>query len=334
MARPEFTWIDGERLIRYGERALEDAERLLADRGFDSYALLTTERALEQAPVLRRRAGAVLEVPVGSVPDAAAAVRGKVLRRPLVALGGGRVIDAAKAIAAADGLLCAAIPTTLSGAEVTPFHRLPTGVEGASLVRPSLVIGTPELMASQPMPQLAATAMNALGHAVEALYARFANPVAEGTALRSAALVAEALGEDLPRREALALGGLLAGWAVGSTGFAVHHVVSQTIVRVAGTPHAETNAVMLPHVVALMADRAPAEIGQLAEALDADHPGAAADRIAALGRRAGVTRLSQLSVTEDLLGRIAAEASARPQLDHGPSPPGEGELLELLHAAL
>ena len=39
------------------------------------------------------------------------------------------MIDAAKAIAGADGLRVAAIPTTLSGAEMTPFHRMPAGVE-------------------------------------------------------------------------------------------------------------------------------------------------------------------------------------------------------------
>ena len=53
-----------------------------------------------------------------------------------MALGGGRVVDTAKAIAGAVGARCAAIPTTLVGAEMTPFHRLPAGVEGARLVRP------------------------------------------------------------------------------------------------------------------------------------------------------------------------------------------------------
>ena len=78
---------------------------------------------------MRNGAYLVAEVPPGPVPDAAAAVRERVNDRPLVALGGGRVIDAAKAIAGADGLPVAAIPATLSGAEMTPFHRMPAGVE-------------------------------------------------------------------------------------------------------------------------------------------------------------------------------------------------------------
>ncbi|MEA2470392.1 MAG: hypothetical protein QOE38_1391, partial [Thermoleophilaceae bacterium] len=59
--------------------------------------------------------------------------------RLVVALGGGRVIDSAKALGAADGVDVAAVPTTLSGAELTRFHRLPEGVEGRMPVRPSLV---------------------------------------------------------------------------------------------------------------------------------------------------------------------------------------------------
>jgi alcohol dehydrogenase class IV len=268
-------------------------------------------------------AAAVLHVPGGAVPEAAAAVRGGVEGRPLVALGGGRVIDSAKAIAGADGLSCAAIPTTLSGAEMTPFHRMPAGVEAFRLVRPSLVIADPGLMASQPMPGLAASAMNALAHAVESLYTPLANPVSDMAALRAARLLGRDNG-DLP------LGALLAGYASGVAGFAVHHAVCQTIVRSAGTPHAETNAVMLPHFVRLMEGRAPEEIDRLSEALGAD----AADRIAALAARAGVRGLSDLGVGEPALDGIVAAALQHPAIGNTPDPPGEAELRAVLAQAL
>ena len=332
----DFSWVDGERLIRFGDGALADAPDLLRGRGFDGYALVTTERAVEQASELRTRAAAVLTVPPAPVPQAAAAIRGQVLRRPLLGLGGGRVIDSAKALAAVESVPCAAVPTTLSGAELTPFHRLPTGAEPVATVRPSLVLAAPSLIASQPMPHLAASALNALAHAVEALYVRGANPVAELAALRAAELIAAGLSDEPPAREALALGSLLAGYAVGSTGYGVHHVVSQTVVRVTGGPHAAVNAVMLPHVLRLMERRTPRELGRLAAALGApkSDPAQAADRVAALTARAGAATLSELGVAEADLGEIAAEASGRPQLDHTPDPPGEGELLELLRAAL
>ncbi|MFL5895927.1 MAG: iron-containing alcohol dehydrogenase, partial [Thermoleophilaceae bacterium] len=205
---PGFTWIDGERLIRFGANALAEAPVLLEQRGFADYALLTTERAQAAAPQLVDGAVAVLHVPEGPVPEAAASVRGDVAGRPLVALGGGRVIDAAKAIGAADGLEVAAVPTTLSGAELTRFHRMPAGVETWRLIRPSLVVADPSLMASQPMPQLAASAVNALAHAVEALYTPLTNPAAEMCGLRAAELIAAGLGEAEPERESLALGAL------------------------------------------------------------------------------------------------------------------------------
>ena len=63
-------------------------------------------------------------------------------------------------------------------------------MEGARLVRPALVLADPELMASAPAPRLAASAMNALAHAMEALYTPLANPVTTMAALRAASLLA------------------------------------------------------------------------------------------------------------------------------------------------
>ena len=287
--------------------------------------LLTTPRA--ENPALADGAQAVLHVPSGPVPDAAAAVRSGVEERPLVALGGGRVIDAAKAIGGADGLSVAAVPTTLSGAELTPFHRMPAGVDTFRLVRPALVVADPALMASQHMPDLAASAMNALAHAVEALYTPLANPVAEMAALRAAALIAEGLRTEDPEREALALGALLAGYAVGLTGLAVHHAVCQTIVRVCGTPHAQTNAVMLPHFVRFMELRAPREIGLLREALGGD--------VEPLSARAGVASLGELGVTEDDLSRIMESVAQRGDIAaNTPGAPSADEVEEVVTGAI
>jgi alcohol dehydrogenase class IV len=274
----------------------------------------------------------VLDVPAGPVADAAAAVRGEVGGRPLVALGGGRVVDAAKALGAADGLPVAAVPTTLSGADLTGFHRLPAGVEGRRLVRPSLVVADPALMASAPMPLLAATALNALAHAIEALYTPLANPVASMAALRGANLIASGLkGEGEPQRqerEELALGALLAAYASGAAGYAVHHVVCQTIARIGGTPHAQTNATMLPHSIRLMRDRAPEQIALVETALGGPD---GADRLA---RRAEVSGLRALGFDEALVDDVVAAVLPRPELANTPDPPGEAELRTFVEAAL
>jgi maleylacetate reductase len=320
-----FTFLDGERLVQFGARALEQAPALLSARGFGGCALLTTERALASAPSLAEAARVVLHVPSGPVPEAAAAVRDDVGGRPLVALGGGRVIDSTKAIAGADGLACAAIPTTLSGAEMTPFHRMPAEVEDWNLVRPSLVIADPSLMASQPVPRLAASAMNALAHAVEALYAPMANAFAEVIAVRGAELLVEGLAPESPDRAQLALGSVMAGYAVGITGFAVHHAVCQTIVRMLGTPHAETNAVMLPHFVRMMEGRVPDSMSQIESA----------EGIARLSARCGVTRLGELGVKEESLDEVVAACLQHPAIGNTPpEPPTADELRAVLESAL
>ncbi|MEA2330786.1 MAG: maleylacetate reductase [Thermoleophilaceae bacterium] len=337
----DFTWRDGERLIRFGEGAAAETVELLGQQGFEPFTLLTTERAAGSVPGLAQRATGVAHVPPGKVDEVSAELLSRhaddrLGSDPLVALGGGRVVDTAKAIAGVTGARVAAIPTTLSGAELTPFHRLPAGVEGARMVRPALVVADPELMASAPLTRLAASAMNALAHAMEALYTPRANPVTTLAALRAAELIADGVTHDPPGRERLALGALLAGYASGATGIAVHHALSQTIVRTAGSPHAETNAVMLPHSARLMAGRAPAALSDLARALgdgSAD-PEAAPGDLARLAARSGHTRLSTLGVEEHHLADAADAAASHPLLGNTPDPPGRDELLEVLRAAL
>lgn len=370
MVVSRFTFADGERLIRFGVGVLGEAGALLAERGFERYALLTTKRALASAPAFEDPAGTVLHVPAGSVPDAAAAVRAGVEGRPLVALGGGRVVDVAKAIAGADRLECAAIPTTLAGSPFTPFHRMPSGVEEWRLVRPSLVISDPCLLTSLPAPRLAATAMNALAHAMESLYTPRANPVAEMAALRATELVAGALGRGEgaagaagPERAVgpapaggestvtaemapvvgeravaaeLALAALLAGYAIGTTGLALHHAICQTIVRTCDTPHAETNAVVLPHSARFMAGRAPRELGAFARALGdpAGDPARAGERVSELAAHTGIACLSELGVTARALTGLAAAVAGHPALQNTPGGVGRGEVEALLRQAL
>jgi alcohol dehydrogenase class IV len=307
----QFTWRDGERLIRFGP--LPGIE--------EPFLLLTTERAA--LAELTEAATEVVHVPAGRVDEISAELLARHSFAPdvlLVALGGGRVVDTTKAIAGAVGARCAAIPTTLSGAEMTGFHRTPAGVEGARLVRPALVLADPELMASAPPATLAATAMNALAHAMEALYTPLANPVSSMAALRAAALLAT---DD---RESLALGAVLAGYASGSTGIAVHHALCQTLVREAGTPHAETNAVMLPHSARLMEGRAPEALRGFREALPVE--------LSALAARSGHTRLGSLGVREQQLPGVAETVAAHPYTANTPDPPGPEQLLAVLRAAL
>jgi alcohol dehydrogenase class IV len=307
------------------------SEDLLAD----GYELHTTPRALTHDPgTLRHRAGAVHEVGPGRVDEIATSLREGVRGELLVALGGGRVIDVAKALAAADPpRRVAAIPTTLSGAEMTAIHRHAQGVDAATArVRPALVIDDPSLSASQPLEELAASACNALGHAVEGPLTPLASPVPTVAAVEAARLLVGAFqgGPGVePDRDALALGALLAGYVIGSTGYGLHHVLSQTLVRFAGISHGSANAIMLPHSIPALARRIPEPIARLADALGED-PAAAAARLCAL---TGATRLRELGVSEEQLERCAAEAAGRAELALTQPAAGPGELRELYAAA-
>jgi len=323
-----FTWRDGDRLIRFGSGAVDEAVELVGGPG---YALLTTERAVEAAPHVRLAAASVHFVGYGLVEDVAGELREEVAGDRLVALGGGRVVDVVKALAAAGGSRAMAIPTTLSGAEMTRGHRHARGVDPATpRVRPSVVVNDPRLSASQPVDQLAASALNAFGHAAEALCEPHGNPVVALVAAESARLIAAAFpARGEPARETLALGALLGGYALDAAALGLHHVLAQTLVRELGVGHGPANAVLLPHTLGALAWRFPARFDELTAVLGED-PAVVAGRVCAL---TGATRLGELGVAGDALPRCADAAAARDELEHTPPRASRAEILALYEHA-
>jgi alcohol dehydrogenase class IV len=303
-----FTWRDGDRTIVYGEDAISALRRL----GWDSDAtLLTTPRA---DPGIMP----ALMVGEGPVPDMAARLLSEAGAGRLLAWGGGRVIDVAKAIASVTSARVGAVPTTLSGAEMTSLHRKIAGREQGPSVRPVLVVGDPALMCSLPEPALRASALNALAHGVEALYGPRPNPVATIVALRGAQLIA---GADR------ALGALLCAYAVDSAGYAIHHVLSQTTVRVAGTGHAQTNAAVLPATITVMLQRAPDAMADLAAALGVSAVDLAA-RVDELGGHA------RIDIDTTARAAVVDAALRRSELADTPGPAvTRDELLSMLATA-
>jgi alcohol dehydrogenase class IV len=333
MAAGDFIWRDAGRTVVFRAGAIAGAAAILAEHGFDSYELLSTRRALDAAPGPAAAASAVHEVAPGPVAEAAAALLDQVGAERIVAHGGGRVIDTAKAIAAVSGAEVAALPTTMSGAEMTAIHRLPAGAEqrASGLVRPALVLADPEPMTSQPEPGLRASSMNALAHGADSLYTPFANPVSRSCALRGAELIASALDEDPGTRDrrSLALGSILCGYAIDSALFALHHVICQTVVRVCGSPHAETNAAVLPHAMSAMSTRAPEQIEALARAIGAERD-RIGERIAELGRPRG---LGAVGADRGKLEQALDGIEARPELQFTPDPPDRDALRTIVEAA-
>jgi alcohol dehydrogenase class IV len=324
-----FRWHDGERIVVFGRGRLVE----LADLLEPGYELLTTPRAAMAAPAILDAAAAVHEVPAGRVDELAASLRPEIHGQTLVALGGGRVIDVGKALAAADPpRRVAAVPTTLSGAEMTAVHRHAAGVPAdAPRVRPAIVVNDPVLSASQPLRELAQSAGNALGHAVEGPLTPLSNPLASAAGLYAARLLAEGLADEShePDRDRLALGSLLAGYVIGATGYGLHHVVSQTLARYAGVAHGVANAVVLPYTIGALARRSPDHLGALRDAIGCE-PSVLAIHLRRLG---GVERLRDAGVAPEVLERCAQEASRRSELKSTPPPADSIELRELYEAA-
>jgi alcohol dehydrogenase class IV len=314
-----FTWQDGERTIRFGRGTIATTEELLGT----GYTLLTTERAEASAPAVVAAAGAVHHVRPGRVDEIAEELRATVSGDLLVALGGGRVVDVTKALAAVAGppVRAAAIPTTLSAAEMSKGHRQATGAPpGTRSHRPAIVINDPDLSASQPEDELAASAANSLGHAVEGAVTVSASPVPVLAAHEAIRLTEAAYAGDAPDREQLALAALLSGYTIDHAGLGLHHVLCQTLVRFGGAGHGPANAAMLPHTIGALRRRNDATVDATALARD-------------LARRAGAERLRDIGVDEGKLEDCVKAAAERPQLKITPPPADADEIRALYRAA-
>ena len=315
-----FEWKDGERTIRFGRGAADDPGDLLGT----GYLLLTTARARGTLPAVEAAAAEIIDVPSGFVDEISAELLPSVQAKAgsLVALGGGRVIDTAKALAAATGRAVAAIPTTLSAAEMTWLHRQVKGLDPPpGFVRPRVVINDPAVCASQPEPELAASAGNSLGHAIEAPVTVRASPVPTLAAREAARLTAAAYAGGAPDRDALALAALLSGYAIDASWYGLHHVMSQTLVRVGGVGHGQANSGLLPHTMRALASRGLELVAEVE----------LAERLAEL---AGTTHLAAHGVDDAVLDACADAAAQRPELANTPPAADRDELRAIYQSAL
>ncbi len=195
----------------------------------------------------------------------------------LVAIGGGSTIGLSKALALRTDLPQVAVPTTYAGSEMTPILGETSAGQKTTLrshkVLPEVVIYDVDLTLSLPPGLSAVSGVNAIAHAVEALYAHDTNPVISLMAKEGIA----ALGRALPRiltapseiaaREAAQYGAWLSGVCLGSVAMGLHHKICHVLGGKFDLRHAETHAVMLPHVVAYNSAAAPVAGARVAKAL-------------------------------------------------------------------
>lgn len=276
----------------------------------------------------------------------------------VVSFGGGSCADLAKAVcffteqeagtpgasyADRPALPHVAVPTTYSGAELTPFFGMtdPTTRQksggGGPTIAPMAAVYDPELTLSTPARVSAETGMNALAHCVEAAWSPSRTPEAEAIALAGARRIYAALPEvvDDPAavdgRARMLQGAVLGGRCLQNGSMGVHHGLSQLVGGRTGISHGLANAMILPHAIRFNADAVPTAVGALAGAMGVDDlAGAVADLVVRVGLPVG---LGQCGVTEDDLDAVARLSQSNPNVLANPAAVSEADARAILASA-
>jgi maleylacetate reductase len=316
-------------IVRWGLAALGP---LLDELGSERPLLVTSARFADiDVPVVRRFTGTRRHAPLDVV---AAATDAAASSDAIVALGGGSTIDTGKAVSAATALRMVAVPTTYSGAEWTSYYGMrdeargvKTGGSGANTIA---VLYEPALTLDLPPGETVGTALNALAHCAEALYA---GPCDDAT--RGASLIAGSLpmvvveGGDLEQRTRLLEGAMHAGMALAERGLFLAHAMAQALGGRYGISHGSANALCLAPALRFNEPVVPNAVAALALALDvADAPA----RIEELARLGGFEQLRELGVPEGELADVAAETAERPGARANPRPASSGEIENLFRS--
>ncbi|MBV8849806.1 MAG: maleylacetate reductase [Methylobacteriaceae bacterium] len=292
------------------QRLVEELARLGAGRAL----VLTTDRGAAQ---LRKAVGApsaIADIFTGARMHTPYEVTERAMVRVsemnadcLISFGGGSSIGLAKALALRTGLPHVAMPTTYSGSEMTSIVGETEGGRKRTTrhdrILPRTVIYDVNDTTDLPLRTTLTSAVNAIAHGVETLYAENGNPflsmVAEaGIADLVAAL--EALPRDLGNREArhrALYGAWLCGMGLNNAGMALHHKLCHVIGGAFDLPHAETHTIVLPHAISYNAEAAPSAFARMQRAFAAARP---QDRLRELAAIDGVPRaLRELGMPED-----------------------------------
>ncbi len=347
--RPFIHQVPATRVV-FGAGSLAHLERELDLLGLRRVLVLSTPGQSTAAQALQQRLGprcagvfarAVMHVPLGVAIEGVEAAR--TLRADgTLALGGGSTIGLAKAIALDTGLPIVAVPTTYAGSEMTPIHGITDGgikrTGRDARVLPRTVIYDPELSRDLPVGISVTSGMNAMAHAVEALYASDSTPMTDLMAEEGLRALAGALPvlrrqpHDATARSDALYGAWLCGAVLGQVAMALHHKLCHVLGGSFNLPHAEVHTVVLPQATTFNADAAPQAMARVARALGCSH---AAQGLFDLARDNGApVSLRALGMAEADLDRAADLAAAQPYANPRPVGPAQRDALrELLQRA-
>ncbi|OZD60996.1 maleylacetate reductase [Rhodococcus sp. 06-1460-1B] len=194
----------------------------------------------------------------------------------LVSIGGGSTTGLAKAVALTSGIPIVAIPTTYAGSEatnvwgLTEASRKTTGVDARVL--PTTVIYDVLSLLTLPVELSVASGLNALAHSVDSMWAPRADPINSTLAVEAITALSSGL-RDIKRdsssqsgHEQTLYGAYLSAVAFASAGSGLHHKICHVLGGTYNMPHAQTHAIVLPHVLEHNAPYAPAAEQRIAAA--------------------------------------------------------------------
>jgi maleylacetate reductase len=257
----------------------------------------------------------------------------------LVAIGGGSTTGLSKAIAYRTDLPQLVVPTTYSGSECTPILGQTEHGKKVTLkdpkVLPEVVVYDPELIASLPVPMTVTSALNAMAHAVEALYAQDRNPVSTMLAIEGLTTFVDALPavisspHDLDARGRTLYGAWLCGTVLGQVGMALHHKLCHTLGGTFDLPHAETHAIVLAHATAYNERAVPQLLAPVRTLFDSQ---SAAAGLYQFARQVGAPQaLRDIGLDENALDQAAKLATQNTYWN--PQPIAQAEIRRLLQSA-
>jgi alcohol dehydrogenase class IV len=226
-------------------------------------------------------AGAVMHTPT-SVTERAFAEAHSLGVDGFISIGGGSTTGLGKALALRTGLPHITIPTTYAGSEMTPIlGETADGIKKTVRdvrVLPNTVIYDVDLTLQLPFRMSGVSGLNAIAHAVEALYASDTNPIVqlmaeEGIrALYTGLPLVVAQPNNKDARSNALYGAWLCAACLGQTTMALHHKLCHVLGGSFDLPHAETHAIVLPHALAYNAPAAPDAIARIKRAIGHDAP--------------------------------------------------------------
>jgi maleylacetate reductase len=254
----------------------------------------------------------------------------------VLAVGGGSAIDTAKHVSAETGLPAVHVPTTYSGAEWTDFYgiRSPDRVMqgGGAGARTAAIVYDVDLTLDLPRSESAGTAMNALAHCAEALYARGHTPEGDAAAVEGAPLIADALPRvlddlrDREARETLLRGAAHGGEALGRAGLALAHAMAQALGGTYGLPHGAMNALCLAPALEFNRAIVPDEVARFGAAIGGDP----VERVRGFAHLGGFVRLRDFGILREDLPSLGKAAAARGGNQANPRPATPAEIEALL----